>query len=196
MPRVRAHPVEGKLQALLDGEVARWEALRLRLHLRRCAACRARWAEVRARGTTIGSIIRSAAPEIDTREAWARFVVRSGGQAGHRAPRSRAWSVASVALVLAGLGALVIVRHRGAPRPPARDTLLALAHTAHVDPQGAILRDACCRDHDGGDLADDGLLTLSRPGERVTVVVVYEDVDRSGTFTPGDVVRYISSAAH
>jgi hypothetical protein len=27
----------------------------------------------------------------------------------------------------------------------------------------------------------------------VTVVIVYEDVDRSGTFTHGDIVRYVST---
>jgi hypothetical protein len=33
-------------------------------------------------------------------------------------------------------------------------------------------------------------------GEKVTVVIVYEDVDRSGTFTHGDIVRYVSTIPH
>jgi len=43
---------------------------------------------------------------------------------------------------------------------------------------------------------DDGLLTLSTVGEKVTVVIVYEDVDHSGTFTRGDIVRYVSTIPH
>ncbi|MBX6332406.1 MAG: zf-HC2 domain-containing protein, partial [Gemmatimonadaceae bacterium] len=115
MSRRHAHPADGALQALLDGEASLWETLRLRLHLRRCAACRTRWGEARARGAAIAAIIRSAAPEIDTREAWARFVVRSGGEAGHRGTRSRAWAAAPVALGLAALGALVLARHHPTP---------------------------------------------------------------------------------
>lgn len=38
-----------------------------------------------------------------------------------------------------------------------------------------------------------GLLTLSSVGEKVTVVIVYEDMDKSGTFTRGDIVRYVST---
>lgn len=52
---------------------------------------------------------------------------------------------------------------------------------------------SCCSDHDGGDRNDDGSLTLSTVGEKVTVVIVYADVDHSGTFTHGDIVRYVST---
>ena len=55
-----------------------------------------------------------------------------------------------------------------------------------------ITRDICCADHDGGGLADDGLFTLSQPGEAVTVVAVYEDVDGNGVLSAGDIVRYFS----
>ncbi|MEO6210739.1 MAG: zf-HC2 domain-containing protein [Gemmatimonadaceae bacterium] len=44
--------------------------------------------------------------------------------------------------------------------------------------------------------ADDGLLTLSTIGEKVIVVIVYEDVDHSGTFTHGDIVRSVSTILH
>ena len=46
----------------------------------------------------------------------------------------------------------------------------------------ALLRDTCCSDHDGGDRDDDGLLTVSSVGQKVTVV----------TFTRGNIVRYVS----
>ncbi|MEO7038849.1 MAG: sigma factor [Gemmatimonadaceae bacterium] len=71
-----------------------------------------------------------------------------------------------------------------------------LARDAQAHPATALLRDACCSDHDGGDRDDDGLLTLSSVGEKVTVVIVYEDVDHSGTFTHGDIVRYVSTVPH
>ncbi|MBA2685545.1 MAG: hypothetical protein H0U66_13745 [Gemmatimonadaceae bacterium] len=67
---------------------------------------------------------------------------------------------------------------------------------AQAHPATELLRDACCSDHHGGDMNDDGPLTLSSIGEKVTVVIVYEDVDHSGTFTQGDIVRYVSTVPH
>jgi hypothetical protein len=72
----------------------------------------------------------------------------------------------------------------------------ALVREAQAHPATSLLRDACCSDHDGGDRDDDGLLTLSSVGEKVTVVIVYEDVDHSGTFTHDDIVRYVSTIPH
>ena len=88
---------------------------------------------------------------------------------------------------------LVVTMTRGASRPGDRADPFALVREAQAHPASSLLRDACCSDHDGGDRPDDGLLTLSSVGEKVTVVIVYEDVDRSGTFTHGDIVRYVST---
>jgi hypothetical protein len=55
-------------------------------------------------------------------------------------------------------------------------------------------RDLCCWDLDGGGRGDDGVLTLSRAGEQVDCVVLYDDVDGSNSLTPGDIIRYVSSA--
>lgn len=56
-------------------------------------------------------------------------------------------------------------------------------------PVGAGRLDRCCFDLDGAGPADDGLVILALPGEAIARVSLYEDVDGSGTFTPGDVVR-------
>lgn len=57
---------------------------------------------------------------------------------------------------------------------------------------GAEVRNVCCGDHDAGGPRDDGLLTLSRPGEDVATVVIYEDRDASGDLSPGDLIRFVS----
>jgi hypothetical protein len=183
----RAHPAEGTLQALLDSELRPWTAFRLRFHLRRCADCRRALDEIRVRDDTIASLLRGAAPEIDAEDAWARFVVRSGGRANRRATSRGAWSAA---IVVSAMIAVLALLTPDTGEPDAGE-LLAMVSAAR-EGHGEVVRDACCEDHDGGAYADDGLLTLNLPGERVAVVVIYEDVDGSGTFTPGDIVRYVS----
>jgi hypothetical protein len=49
--------------------------------------------------------------------------------------------------------------------------------------------DRCCYDLDGGGDADDGVMLLAERDARVHHLTVYEDRDRSGHFSPGDVVR-------
>lgn len=49
--------------------------------------------------------------------------------------------------------------------------------------------DRCCYDLDGGGEADDGVLVLAERDDRVRRLRIYEDLDGSRTFTPGDLVR-------
>jgi hypothetical protein len=49
--------------------------------------------------------------------------------------------------------------------------------------------DRCCYDLDGGGDADDGVVVLAERDARVHRLRIYEDLDRSGTFTEGDLVR-------
>jgi hypothetical protein len=185
------HPAEGELQALLDGELPHARVLAVRAHLLRCAICRARVEAARETGALVNALLRRTTPAVDSASAWERLVVRSGGRAAS-APRrlGRRTSLAAVALAAA---ALIVMIARGASHPGATADAFALVREAQVHPAKSLLRDACCSDHDGGDRPDDGLLTLSSVGEKVTVVVVYEDVDHSGTFTHGDIVRYVST---
>lgn len=55
---------------------------------------------------------------------------------------------------------------------------------------GTVTVDRCCQDLDGGGQADDGLMVVTGPGNVVRSLIVYEDLDGSRTFSPGDVVRF------
>jgi anti-sigma factor RsiW len=191
---MREHPAEGELQALLDGELPHARVLGLRAHLLRCATCRARADAARQTAALVNALLRRTTPKVDSDSAWERLMVRSGGRAAKTQRRfARRTSAAAVAIAAA---ALIVMIARGIARPGAGADAFALVRDAQSHPASALLRDACCSDHDGGDRPDDGLLTLSSVGEKVTVVVVYEDVDHSGTFTHGDIVRYVSTIPH
>jgi hypothetical protein len=62
-------------------------------------------------------------------------------------------------------------------------TILTLRH--HPD----VVVDRCCYDLDGGGDEDDGVLVKAERDARVHRLQLYEDRDRSGTFSPGDLVR-------
>ncbi|HEY8310958.1 MAG TPA: zf-HC2 domain-containing protein, partial [Gemmatimonadaceae bacterium] len=169
---MREHPAEGELQALLDGELPHARVLVLRAHLLRCATCRARADAARQTGAMVNALLRRTTPAVDSASAWERLVVRSGGRAVH-ATRRLAWRTSVAALALAA-AALIVLIARGVSRAGAGTDAFALVREAQAHPAKSLLRDACCSDHDGGDRPDDGLLTLSSVGEKVTVVVVYE----------------------
>jgi anti-sigma factor RsiW len=191
---MREHPAEGTLQALLDGEPSATRAVVVRSHLLRCDVCRARIAAARETTAMVGSLLRRSTPAVDGPSAWERLVVLSGGRAERRTMSPARWtSAAALALATA---ALVVTMVRGSSRSAPGADAFALVREAQAHPAQSLLRDACCSDHDGGDRDDDGLLTLSTIGEKVTVVIVYEDVDHSGTFTHGDLVRYVSTIPH
>jgi hypothetical protein len=67
----------------------------------------------------------------------------------------------------------------------------ALAFAGFIPmPRGAgVTVDRCCYDLDGGGPADDGVLVLAQRDSKVHRLRVYEDVDGSRSFTPGDLVR-------
>ena len=191
---MREHPAEGTLQALIDGELPATRAIVVKSHLRRCDECRARVEASRETTRMVNALLRKSTPLVDRASAWARLVVRSGGRAASRSRGPVRWtSAAALALATA---ALIVTMFRGSSPALSGADAFALVREAQAHPATELLRDACCSDHDGGDRDDDGLLTLSTVGEKVTVVVVYEDVDHSGTFTHGDIVRYVSTIPH
>src|SRR5438876_215829 len=86
------------------------------------------------------------------------------------------------------------------PSRRSRPALLALAALVAVVAIGAgvmflhrspkpILVDHCCYDLDGGGRADDGVSLLAERDSRIQRLRVYEDRDRSGALSSGDVVR-------
>src|SRR5262249_50977814 len=60
---------------------------------------------------------------------------------------------------------------------------------------GTHVQDVCCFNLDGGSRGDDGLLTISHPGQVVDCVVLYEDQAGTRAFSPRDPVRFISRPA-
>jgi hypothetical protein len=62
-------------------------------------------------------------------------------------------------------------------------------------PQAPMTIDQCCQDLDGGGEADDGVRVIARNGTDVKYLQVYEDMDGSRSFTPGDRVLYEREAA-
>ena len=97
--------------------------------------------------------------------------VRRGDQPGAGPIRSIRRSLLAAAAGLAAVSALAFAR------------LGPLA-----DPE-AVTIDRCCYDLDGGREADDGVLVLAERDDRVHRLRVYEDRDRSGGYTAGDLVR-------
>ena len=66
----------------------------------------------------------------------------------------------------------------------------ALAFAGFIPLPGTMVTvDRCCYDLDGGGLADDGVLVLAQRDSKVHRLRVYEDVDGSGSYTAGDLVR-------
>jgi hypothetical protein len=59
-------------------------------------------------------------------------------------------------------------------------------------PERAQVKDVCCFDLDGGSRMDDGIVTVSRAGQLVDCVVVYEDRAGTRAFAAGDPLRFLS----
>jgi hypothetical protein len=64
-----------------------------------------------------------------------------------------------------------------------------------IQPQAPMMIDRCCQDLDGGGEADDGVRVITRNGTDVKYLQVYEDLDGSRSYTPGDRIRYEREAA-
>ena len=67
--------------------------------------------------------------------------------------------------------------------------LAAAAGAILLRATGSVTVDRCCYDLDGGGDADDGVLVLAERDARVHHLRIYEDLDRSRSFTESDLVR-------
>lgn len=85
-----------------------------------------------------------------------------------RSRRLLPWGLAAAALLAAGLVYRDVVR----------------------SPDLAVV-DTCCSNLDGGDRADDGARVFLDARGAIQRVEVYEDLDGSETFTPGDLLRLV-----
>ncbi len=173
----RAHPANGTLHAYLDGELPPLAALRCAWHVRRCAACRATLEEQRRLDQRATDLMSHLGVGIDVGDGWQRFRALSSGVRPRRSLASRpAIGVAAAALLVAA--ALIIPRQPGG---------------GSGSPTDVRAQDVCCWDLDGGGPGDDGIFTLSREGEVVDCVILYDDVDANGRLTEADVIRYVSN---
>ena len=176
------HLDEGTLRAHADGELPALASLRAWWHLYWCPDCRRALNEQRELGARAGALLSSLATPIDVTAAWQRVGARLGlGGSSHRTRTIERSLGLGVALAIA---VAVLVHATSVER---------LVHGWALS-SGEQARDVCCFDLDGGGPGDDGILTLSRRGERVDCVLVYDDIDRSRTFSAGDRTRYASPA--
>jgi hypothetical protein len=171
------HLTDGAIRAHLDDELGTVQRIRARRHLRRCPTCAAARDDHLLIAGRAGALLSSAVRPVDVREGWRRF--RTLSAATTPAGRSRGASIrlAAVVSLAAALAAIAVVQLR---------RVQPVAASPHA-------RDACCWDLDGGGRVDDGIYTRSRDGEIVDCVVVYDDIDRSGTLSDPDIIRYVSS---
>lgn len=205
----RQHLARRDIQALLDAELRGWRLLRARRHLAVCPACRDAVAVTR-NDTALCTALLDAMPRpVDLDESWARFAVRSGGQALEGArPRQARWYLAGVGSGIAAVVALLLLAKAPAPAsrhldlvpaekaPTADDRrFVSRLHGLLAQGDAYLIEDRCCDDRDGEGPADDGAVLIRMRESPTPVVVMYEDRDGSGSLTPGDIVRLVSRGA-
>jgi hypothetical protein len=86
-------------------------------------------------------------------------------------------------------GAVSPRRRRPALAALAATLVLAAGTALALRGSGRVVVDRCCYDLDGGGESDDGVVVLAERDAKVHQLRVYEDLDGSTSFTPGDLVR-------
>jgi hypothetical protein len=172
---------------VLDGELGRIDAWRVRRHVRRCGPCAERLAELAELESETAALLRRAHPAVDAEEGWRRFAVTSGATARARHVQGRRRLVRRAALAAAvsgaGLAAVIVLRPPTDQPAPVRGL------------EGPAHQDLCCWDLDGEGPADDGVFAVVLPGEHVVAVTIYEDGNGNGSLSALDPIRYASSSA-
>ncbi len=161
--RLSTHLRSGQIREYLDGEVRGLTALRYGLHLAICPRCAQRRQSAKARGHAVAALLEL-----------------TGARPAMR--RSRVVSVPAISFVaIAALSAAtagILVSYG----PFARPRLVAQAQ----------IKDICCFDLSGGSNMNDGIVTVSRSGQVVDCVIVYEDRARTRAFAAGDPLLFLS----
>lgn len=86
-------------------------------------------------------------------------------------------------------GAVSSWRRRPALAALAASILLIAGAVVALGLRPDVVIDRCCYDLDGGGDEDDGVLIRAERDSRIHRLQLYEDRDRSRTFSPGDLVR-------
>lgn len=104
----------------------------------------------------------------------------------HASHRPRRHGHHRYALIGTAAAALLVMALWWAGHGPRDGDPVVWSTSGHETP---IRLDHCCADLDGGLAEDDGVLILVGSDEAVLDLLVYEDRDGSGTYSPGDPVR-------
>jgi hypothetical protein len=161
--RLVTHLSAGQIREYLDGEIRGLSALRYGLHLAICPRCASRRRSVKARGRTVATLLELA-----------------GTPAGRSRARVLSVPALSAVAITAVSAAMAGVLFTYGPFARAR-----VADRAQV-------KDVCCFNLDGGSKMDDGVVTVSRAGQVVDCVVVYEDRAGTRAFAAGDPLLFLS----
>jgi hypothetical protein len=86
-------------------------------------------------------------------------------------------------------GAVPPRRSRPALAALAAILVLAAGVALMLQAPGSVTVDRCCYDLDGGGDRDDGVVIFAERDAEVHQLRIYEDLDRSGAFTAGDLIR-------
>jgi hypothetical protein len=86
-------------------------------------------------------------------------------------------------------GAVPPRRRRPALAAVAAALMLVAGAALALRAPGSVVVDRCCYDLDGGGEADDGVVVFAERDAKVHQLRIYEDLDGSGSFTAGDLVR-------
>jgi hypothetical protein len=86
-------------------------------------------------------------------------------------------------------GAVPLRRRRPALAAVAAALMLLAGAALLYRAPGSVVVDRCCYDLDGGGDADDGVVVIGERDAKVHRLRIYEDLDGSGSFTAGDLVR-------
>lgn len=162
-PNASAHPDEGEMRAYLDGELTRFRARRLAMHMSGCESCALVVADLESLDARARSLLGA-------------FMARPT----HHAPRRPRRIGLGLASAIGPVAAVVL--------------WLAAVPTTHASASGAYrVHDVCCFNLDGGEHADNGMLTVSRPGEVVDCVLLYEDRAGLRRFAQRDPLRFATA---
>ncbi len=177
------HPGAESLRAYLDRELGWWARLRCARHLRGCPSCRewlAAEAELEHRAA---ALLAGAALEVNPLDGWRRLETLAGPAVRLQplTPLGAPARLAAAGLGVAAIAATAVLLLRGTTGPDGR---------AGAD---AKLQDVCCWDLDGGGPGDDGVVTVTLPGQQVLGLTVYEDRNGNGTLSGEDPIRFASA---
>jgi hypothetical protein len=157
----------------------------------------------------VGELLGTVDGAVHVDDALARVLVRSGRPSPRRAVLTRwvmaAATVGVVAIALRSQSAYSDDRwaddlqwlmnpDAGQGKAVRMDDRQFIGRLHELQQQGTLdlVEDECCDDRDGEGPADDGLVLVTLAQQDAGLAVIYEDIDRSGSLTSGDLIRLVS----